>query len=210
MPLATNSKKERDVVLLDLGNVVLGIDPRQVFSEWSARSGLPVADFARKWVLDDAYKEHERGKLNFENYCRTLNERYELSMSYQDWEIGWNKLWTKPFAKVIDLFPDLKANYRLCAFSNTNATHAKDFKNKYPEVLSQFDELFLSHEIGERKPDAAGFELICKQLNCQPSQIAFFDDTQENIDGAKKFGIRASLTRGEMEVASALKSLLLS
>ena len=78
---ATNSKKERDVVLLDLGNVVLGIDPRQVFFEWSARSGLPVADFARKWVLDDAYKEHERGKLNFENYCRTLNERYELSMS---------------------------------------------------------------------------------------------------------------------------------
>ena len=159
MPPATNSKKERDVVLLDLGNVVLGIDPRQVFFEWSARSGLPVADFARKWVLDDAYKEHERGKLNFENYCRTLNERYELSMSYQDWEIGWNKLWTKPFAKVIDLFPGLKANYRLCAFSNTNATHAKDFKNKYPAVLSQFDELFLSHEIGERKPDAAGFEL---------------------------------------------------
>ena len=31
MPPATNSKKERDVVLLDLGNVVLGIDPRQVF-----------------------------------------------------------------------------------------------------------------------------------------------------------------------------------
>ena len=82
------------------------------------------------------------------------------------------------------------------------------FEHKSVEI-SQFDELFLSHEIGERKPDAAGFELICKQLNCQPSQIAFFDDTQENIDGAKKFGIRASLTKGETEVASALKSLLL-
>ena len=206
----TNSKKERDVVLLDLGNVVLGIDPRQVFVEWSTRSGLAEAYFARKWVLDDAYKEHERGKLSFEDYCRTLNKRYGLSMSSQDWGIGWNKLWTRPFAKVLELFPGIKTNYRLCAFSNTNATHAKDFTSKYPEVISQFDELFLSHELGERKPEAAGFELICKQLNCEPSQIAFFDDTQENIDGAKKFGIRASLTKGETEVASALKSLLLS
>ena len=64
MPPATNSKKERDVVLLDLGNVVLGIDPRQVFFEWSARSGLRVADFARIWVVEFAYKVHERGILN--------------------------------------------------------------------------------------------------------------------------------------------------
>ena len=87
--------------------------------------------------------------------------------------------------------------------------HKRDACERFQAVISQFDELFLSHEIGERKPDAAGFELICKQLNCQPSQIAFFDDTQENIDGAKKFVIRASLTKGETEVASALKSLLL-
>ena len=59
-----------------------------------------------------------------------------------------------PNKAVCDLMPaPVKRRYRLLLLSNTNELHSRQFRGQFAEVLDRFDRLFLSHEMGLRKPD---------------------------------------------------------
>ncbi len=69
--------------------------------------------------------------------------------------------------------------------SNTNEVHAQQFRRQFAEVLSHFDALVLSYEIGQRKPNA-GFYAHCQELaQAAPHEIVFIDDLPANIAGAR-------------------------
>ena len=106
-------------------------------------------------------------------------------MSPEQWRDGWNALWTEPYNKVAATFGALKRHFTLCAFSNTNAEHAESFMQRYPHILSQFDQLFLSHEVGCRKPSAEAFLHVCDLMRTKPQQVTFLDDSLENVAGAR-------------------------
>ena len=195
------------VLLLDLGGVVLGINFRRVFRYWANAAGVDESVFYDNWKLDDAYKAQETGELDFAGYTEHLSRSLNVAMSDEQWREGWNALWTQPYKEVNALFPSLKKRFQLCAFSNTNAVHAESFLNLYPDVFAHFDQLFLSHEVGCRKPAPESFLRICSMLQCQPNQVTFLDDSQENIEGAKSAGVTAHLTRSESEVVQVLRSL---
>ena len=72
-------------------------------------------------------------------------------MSDAQWREGWNAHGPSPMATAA-LLPALKERYRLCAYSNTNAVHAESFLQRYPHIFQHFEQLYLSHEVGCRKP----------------------------------------------------------
>ena len=192
---------------MDLGGVVLGINFRRVFQRWAESAGVDEAVFYEHWKLDDAYKAQEIGELDFTEYTAHLGSTLNVSMSQDQWRDGWNALWTEPHRGVAALFPALKQSYRLCAFSNTNAVHADSFLRLYPEVLGQFDQLYLSHEVACRKPHVSSFHHVCDLMRVQPEQVTFLDDSPENVRGAETAGLTAMLTRNEPEVVAVLQSL---
>jgi putative hydrolase of the HAD superfamily len=102
----------------------------------------------------------------------------------------------------------LAQQYTLCAFSNTNATHAASFTYHFGTELSHFETLYLSQEVGQRKPDTQAFLTVCDRMGYAPKDGVFLDDTQENVMGAKAAGLEAYLTRGETQVARQLTILL--
>lgn len=201
------SNSDAQVLLLDLGGVVLGINFRRVFTYWAKAAGVDEAVFYDHWRLDDAYKTHETGDLDFAGYTAHLSKTLNVSMTDTQWRNGWNTLWTAPYDDVAALFPDLKQRFRLCAYSNTNAVHAESFLQRYPHIFQHFEQLYLSHEVGCRKPAPESFLAVCKLMQCSPSQVIFLDDTKENIAGAKAAGLTAHLTRSESEVVETLRSL---
>ncbi len=195
-------------VLLDLGNVVLGIDFHNVFNRWSELADVPVTHFHERWTLDEPYKAHEIGALSFAGYCANLRRMFELELSDAEWRDGWNELWTQPFDTVVALLPELAARYRLCAFSNTNDTHADCWRNRYVSELTAFEHVFVSSEIGLRKPDAAAFAHVCEAMQAQPASVLFVDDTKENVDGAQRSGLRTRHVTSEQHVREILEALL--
>ena len=201
------SNDDAQVLLLDLGGVVLGINFRRVFTFWAEAAGVDEAVFYDHWRLDDAYKAQETGDLDFVDYTAHLSKTLRVSMSDAQWREGWNALWTAPYDDVAALFPNLKQRFRLCAYSNTNAEHAKSFLRRYPHIFQHFEKLYLSHEVGCRKPAPESFLSVCKLMQCPPNQVIFLDDTKENIAGAEAAGLTAYLTRSESEVVDTLRSL---
>ena len=57
------------------------------------------------------------------------------------------------------------------------------------------DLIIYTHEEGIAKPDPHIFELTCKRLDAQPSEMLFLDDSQQNIASARELGIHAILCR---------------
>lgn len=187
--------------------MVLGIDFRRVFRHWAQSAEVDESLFYDRWTLDQAYKAQEIGQLNFAAYASHLSSSLGVNMPLQHWRAGWNALWTEPYDEVVAHFASLKQRYTLCAFSNTNAEHAASFMQRYPDIMAQFDQIFLSHEIGCRKPSAAAFHHVCQLMQAEPGQVTFLDDNQENVEGARSAGLTAQLTRTETDVVAVLQAL---
>ncbi|MEM7099317.1 MAG: HAD family phosphatase [Pseudomonadota bacterium] len=195
-------------VLLDLGNVVLGVDFRRVFSAWARAADVDEDRFYEHWSLDDAYKAHERGELHFADYAEHLGTVFDVTLDEQDWLAGWNDIWTEPFADVINLLPDVAARYPLYCFTNTNDAHTQYWRANYPGALAHFKHIFVSSEIGARKPDVTAFQQVCEQMQQVPSDVLFLDDTQENVQGALEAGLNAICTPDQQAVVRELERLL--
>ncbi len=195
-------------VLLDLGNVVIGVDFRRVFNAWAAAAGTAPDRFHSRWRMDDAYRGHERGELSFAEYTAHLSQVFQVELSAEQWQDGWNDIWTQPFHDVIELLPQVAARYPLYCFTNTNDTHAVYWRRHFADALGHFERIFVSSEMGERKPDPAAFTRVCEHIGTHPEQVLFLDDTGENVNGAGRAGLQARQVDNEAAVVRQLTALL--
>ena len=182
---------EIKAVLLDLGNVVLGVDGGLVLNYWSAASSTSPEVLRSLWSIDEQYERHEKGQIDFKAYSSYLSNKFEITLPYAQWITGWNKLWTKPIKPTVNLLPKIASNYELYALTNTNRTHADFFKKEYSSELSYFKHLFISNEIGLRKPEHECYNFVCDYIGLDPNQILFLDDTTVNVFAAREVGILA-------------------
>jgi epoxide hydrolase-like predicted phosphatase len=72
-----------------------------------------------------------------------------------------------------------------------------------------FEHVFLSHEVGLRKPDPAFFRFVLTQLEADPADTLFVDDLQVNVDAAHNLGMSGILFAGEDATARRVRSYCL-
>ena len=77
------------------------------------------------------------------------------------------------------------------ALSNTNHEHWTRMGD-FPAVM-RLRHLLPSHHLGLHKPDPTIYRRLERQLGYGAGEILFFDDTPENIDGARAVGWDAQL-----------------
>jgi putative hydrolase of the HAD superfamily len=78
----------------------------------------------------------------------------------------------------------------------------------FKRVLSLFQEVFVSSEIGKRKPEPAAFHAISNDIGVKLEKILFFDDSLENIEGAEKVGIQTVHVTSPQDIEIDLKAFL--
>jgi FMN phosphatase YigB (HAD superfamily) len=195
-------------VLFDLGNVVLELDVRQVFAHWAERSGEPIDALTSRWVLDEAYKRHEVGELDFHEYAVHLGDLLGIELSTLDWRSGWNALFRGPYPEVAARLPALSDHLPCFCFTNTNPTHQAQWQSDFPDAIAHFEKIYVSSEIGRRKPDQESYRWVASDMGFAPHEIHFIDDSRENVEGAISAGLRATLVRSEADVVAAMETLL--
>jgi putative hydrolase of the HAD superfamily len=105
---------------------------------------------------------------------------------------------------MAELLAKAARHFPIYAFSNTNETHKAVMLSRFAEILVNFRTVFISSDLGARKPDRRAFELVAKEMDASLDQILLFDDTQENIDGANACGMQTVLVKSLADVKEAL------
>lgn len=178
-------------LLLDLGGVIIDVDPRRCFESWAEAAGVDIGDIARRWRADEAYEAFEIGAIGFEEYLVSLSAQLGISLDPDDWRAGWNALLGDPVAEVVAALPTLAAHVPLYCFSNTNVVHQAAWERRHAEALTPFRRIYVSWQLGMRKPSTAAYRLVADDIGVAPRDIVFLDDNAGNVEGARAAGLVA-------------------
>ena len=203
-PLAPGSI---DVLLFDIGRVVLDIDFNKVMTSWAGHAGCTPAELASRFIVDDSFKHHEVGRIDDAAFFHNLRTSLGIGISDEQFLEGWNAIFAGEMPGIAQLLAIAAKRMPLYAFSNTNPAHVAHFSRAYSDVLGHFREMFLSSTIGLRKPDAEAYDHVVKAIGVPASRILFFDDVAANIEGARARGLAAVHVTSTVDVAKALTAL---
>jgi putative hydrolase of the HAD superfamily len=196
-----------DVLLFDLGRVVLDINFDSVMANWAGHAGCEPDDLARRFVVDDSFRHHETGRIDDAAFFASLRQSLGIGITDAQFLEGWNSIFAGEMPGIAPLLANAAKRMPLYAFSNTNPAHIAHFSAAYADVLSHFREIFLSSSIGLRKPDAEAYDHVVKAIGVPASRILFFDDSAANIEGARARGLCAIHVTSTDDVARALTAL---
>jgi putative hydrolase of the HAD superfamily len=196
-----------DALLFDLGRVVIDIDFDRVLAVWAARAGCAAADLAPRFVLDEAYRRHECGEIDDAAFFADLRARLGIALTDAELLEGWNAIFVGEVPGIEAQLARAGRHLPLYALSNTNAPHVAHISREYADVLRHFRSVYVSPEIGHRKPDPAAYDHVVATIGVAAPRIVFFDDLAENIDAARAHGLIGVQVNSIDDVAKALDQL---
>jgi putative hydrolase of the HAD superfamily len=196
-----------DALLFDLGRVVLDIDFSRAVACWADHAGCEPAQLIGRFSPDEAYKRHERGEISDAEFFAALRGSLGIEVSDAQFLEGWNAIFAGEMPEIAALLARAARRLPLYAFSNTNRAHEAHFSQQFAQVLGHFRKLFLSSTIGLRKPDAEAYDHVVREIGVPAARIVFFDDSADNIEGARARGLFAVHVTSTRDVAEALAAL---
>lgn len=180
--------------IFDLGNVIVDIDFKRVLGVWSRLSGTPLAAVAERFAMGELFEQHERGEVSDEVFAAGMSHQMGIALSFEQFAAGWQAVFVALRPEVIAIMQRLRdEGHRVVVLSNTNRLHTHFWPQQYPEIAATAHRVYLSQELGMRKPEARIYQHVLAQENATPDQAVFFDDNPDNIAAAQALGINTVL-----------------
>ena len=184
--------------IFDLGNVIVDIDFNRVMGVWSDYSRVPLANLQKSFVMGEAFKRHERGQISDEEFAQAVCDEMGMALSFDQFSAGWQAIFVGLRPDVIAIMNKLREQgHRVVVLSNTNRLHTYFWPGEYPQIGQAADKIYLSQEMGMRKPDAEIYQKLLETEGFSADQAVFFDDNADNIKGAQQLGITSILVTGK-------------
>ena len=199
--------KEVKALLFDLGGVVIEIDFDRVLKRWEPISKLSFTELKATFHFDTAYERHERGEIEAPEYFAHLRDFLQLDASDDEIAAGWNAVFVADLPEVLAAIAQARAELPCYAFTNTNPTHLATWKAGFPAAFNGFDKIFISSDLGVRKPERRAFDAITADIGVAHEQILFFDDTFKNITGSREAGLQTVYVQSPEDVCNVLINL---
>jgi putative hydrolase of the HAD superfamily len=109
-----------DVLLFDLGRVVLDINFEKVMTVWAGHAGCAPADLAGRFVVDDHFRHHEIGRIDDAAFFASLRNSLRIGISDDQFLEGWNAIFAGEMPGISEHLARAGKRMPLYAFSNTN------------------------------------------------------------------------------------------
>lgn len=130
-------------------------------------------------------KRHEKLKedlklnTDFDAFMKIYNEEFKKIYFYKD---------------VVKLTQELKEKCKIGILSNLTMLDKERLNNQV--ILSNFDYVWLSFELGYAKPQEEIYKIVENDCGLDVKNILFIDDRTDNIDVANKHGWNTCQSRG--------------
>jgi putative hydrolase of the HAD superfamily len=191
-----------DVLLFDLGGVLVEFSGVEGLREL-LRAPSDEAAVRQRLVACPLLRQFEIGALEPSAFADAFVADWDLVVPPSTF-LNEFRSWSRallPGAR--ELLDTLRPRYRLAALSNSNAVHW-DRNTTELGVTGLFDAAYSSHQLGCHKPEPAIYREALARLGVPAARVAFFDDSEPNVLGARAQGITAFQVRGVDELTECL------
>lgn len=196
-------------LMLDVGRVLLDLDPRHFARKMQDLTGMSEAQLGRIFLQNGLVQDYETGRIDDAEFHRRVCEKCGVDIPRRDFEDAWNSIFDREPILSEKLLSELSARFRMYVVSNTNRMHF-DYIAAHYSFLRHFRGYVLSHEVGTLKPEPSIFSHALRRARAQAYESLFVDDQPANVEAARRMGIDAFqfVSPDQFERELRLRSLL--
>jgi putative hydrolase of the HAD superfamily len=182
-------------IIFDLGGVLLNIDPKKTIEAFGNLGMDQLVDDRGLSYDHEIFYLMEQGKITSEEFRTGVRKLLSKEVSDPEIDTAWTAMLLNFPAVRVDLLKNLRKDFKIYLFSNTNAIHVAKyhtiFRNQHGfEVSTLFEKDFYSNEIGYRKPSAEAYLEIIRLSGINPEESLFIDDSLQNVESAIASGLK--------------------
>ena len=176
-------------IIFDLGQVIVDVDLKTFLINSSQEFKIDPAILTNNQD-DGVHEDFMIGKINGDEFHKRTCERFNHFVQIERFKDIWDTMLRGEIDGISDIIEKLhQQKYSLAVLSNTDSWHFEYCKINFP-VLQKFERIFLSYELKMKKPDSEIFLKVTKELNIDPNDCVFIDDSTANIAQAEKLNFR--------------------
>jgi putative hydrolase of the HAD superfamily len=183
-------------IIFDFGGVFIDVDYKRTEKAFIDAGIDNFNELYSQQSASPLFEDLETGKLQNDHFYNEFRKVSGVELTNDQITTCWNSILGNYWPEAIDQAKNLKKNYRLFLFSNTNAIHYDCFMNIYRQQFGKddfndlFEKAYYSHTSGIRKPYVEAYEWVLKDAGISAADTLFIDDTYPNIKGAEKAGLQ--------------------
>lgn len=195
-----------DTVVFDLGNVLIGWDPQQLYRK------LIDDEAQREWFLrevcNSAWNERQDAGRPWAEAVAELSAAHPqhaaLIAAYRQ---RWEETLTGAIEGSVALLAALKARgVRLLALTNWSQETFPLARRRYP-FLAWFEGIVVSGEERLLKPDPRIYRVLLQRYGVDPVRALYVDDALRNVAAAQALGMHGWHFQGAAGLQAALHRL---
>ena len=175
--------------LFDIGHVLVDFETEDFLHRVARETGRAVEPLSEYDM--EKIDEVEKGEISDAEYVEYLNESKGLSWTVVDLITIWSRMFRVNETGRGLFLNAMKAGVLVYTLSNIAKHHIDAIESNWGGFFDGAAGLFLSYQIGVRKPDPVIYRYVLDELGAKGEQCFFVDDRPENIDAARGAGIQA-------------------
>jgi len=194
-----------DVILFDLGGVLIELAGVEKMLEWSP--GIDsTEELWRRWLQSDAVRRFETGATDRGAFARDVIAEFGVPVPADEFLAAFTWWPRAVLPGAHELLASLRDRYRLASVSNTNEIHWERFSAQW-SLDRAFHHNFPSHLVGKLKPDDAYFAHVVEAMGVSAERVLFIDDNLINVEAAARLGLHARRVVGVEGARQAFRDL---
>ena len=181
----------RDIVVFDLGGVLIDWDPRHLYRKLFAGDEAAMEHFLATVCSHEWNRNQDAGRTFAEGARLLKTEHPDKAGLIDAYCARFDEMMPGPIAGSVEILAELKAlGTPLYGLTNFSAETYRPTLERF-EFLRWFRGVLVSGEEGIIKPDPRIFELLLERFAIDPKRAVYIDDVAVNVDAACPFGIHA-------------------
>jgi len=177
-------------IIFDFGGVLVNWDPKHLYQRFFPGQPQVMENFLKEIDFYSWNALQDKGRPFSEGIASLSDQHPQHAHLIRAYFDHWDDSITGPIQGTVDILRTLKEKgCSLYGLSNWSAETFPRVRQKYA-FFDMLDEIFLSGEIGLIKPDQAIFNLLLNKTGYSAPECVLIDDSQANIDAARKMGFR--------------------
>ncbi|MEL6628035.1 MAG: HAD family phosphatase [Bacteroidota bacterium] len=178
-------------LLIDLGGVLYEIDFPKTLTAFRRLQPAGVEPMTLgKEIQYDWFADLDQGKIEFPAFAQGLIDTFQLQAQEEQIRTIWLDLLVRLYPGRTQMVQELSQHFDLALLSNTSRVHFDHYSPECAEMFAAMDHLFVSFEMGVKKPDPRMFFMALEQMGWKAEETLFLDDSRTNIRAAEALGIQ--------------------